>query len=337
MKKKVLFTAFNMRVGGVEKTLVNLVNNMDYDKYDITVLLQVKDGELLSQIDPHVNVKGYEFKKYKNKILKKIANVFVFLKVIISNYHKYDFAGCYASGYMPSAIVARFASKNNAAWMHTNILRYMEMSDIMDPKHKGISTEKKAIKFLNRMFFRKFKRNIFVSYNGRDAFLKLYPNEKEKTMVCHNLIDYNSIYKSSEEKINVSKTKPVFLNVGRHTEYDKKLSRILNACVKLKKDFDFELWLVGDGIETKNYKKFVRENNLEDIVLFTGLQSNPFPYYNYADAFVLCSNFEGFPTVFLESMMMNVPIITTDVSDSRKDIEDKYVPENSLLREFIGR
>lgn len=257
--------------------------------------------------------------------------MFKFIKILIKHYHKYDFAGCFVSGYFYSALVAKISSKNNAAWIHTNILKYMEYSDIMDKKHRGYSIKKKVKKYLNKMLFRKFKKNIFVSEDGRKAYLKLYPKDDDKTIVCHNLIDYNEIINKSNEPINEEILgKTIFLNVSRHTEYDKKITRIINACNKLREK-DFVVLLVGDGEDHIKYIKMVKEKKLEDKIKFLGLKTNPFPYYKIADAFILSSQFEGFPVVFLESMIMNVPLITTDVSDASIMIKEKYgiVVQNS--------
>ena len=325
-KKKVLFTAFNLGVGGVSSALINLLNQFDYEKYDVTLLLQIRQGDFLDKLNPNVNLEDYGLSKIKNKILKRIANLFIFIKILIKNFHKYDFAACYSPGYFYSALVARIASKNNAAWMHTNIINYMANSNIMDKKDKGYSTEKKVKKFLNHMFFRKFKKNIFVSEDGRKAYLSMFPNDEDKTIVCHNLIDYNDILEKSKETIDihVPRNKTIFLNVSRHTEYDKRITRIINACDKLNSEYDFLLLLVGDGEEHERYINIVKEKHLENKVKFLGLKTNPFPYYKIADAFVLSSKFEGFPVVFLESMIMNLPLITTDVSDANIIIKDKF-------------
>ena len=344
MKKKVLFTSFDLGVGGVSKALVNLVNNMDYDKYDITILLQIKQGDFLSQVNPNVKIEGYNLSKNKNKILRKFFNSFIFLKVLFKNFHKYDFAGCFVSGYFHSALVARLASKNNAAWIHTNPVYYMANSNLMDKKNKGLSTSKKLKKYLKRMQFRKFKNNIFVSYDGMNDYLALYPDDKKKSLVCHNLVDYQEIFDRSEEKINYTvKQRPVFLNVSRHTDYDKKLTRLIKACDKLKDDYDFSVLLIGDGASHDDYVKMVHDLNLDNYITFLGMKTNPFPYYKLADAFVLTSTFEGFPLVFLESMVMNVPIVTVDVSDAQRDINHKYgivVPNNDdsiydAMRQFL--
>ena len=332
-KKKVLFTAFNLGVGGVSSALINLLNKFDYEKYDVTLLLQIRQGEFLDKLNSNVKLKDYGLSKIKNKFLKKFVNLLIFIKILIKNFHKYDFAACYSPGYFYSALVARIASKNNAAWMHTNIINYMANSNIMDKKGKGYSTEKKVKRFLNHMLFRKFKKNIFVSEDGRNAYLSMFPNDKNKTIVCHNLIDYDDILEKSNESIDmqITKDKTIFLNVSRHTEYDKRITRIINACETLNKDYDFLLLLVGNGEEHERYINMVKEKHLENKVKFLGLKTNPFPYYKIADAFVLSSKFEGFPVVFLESMIMNLPLITTDISDANIMIKDKFgyvVPNN---------
>lgn len=324
MKKKILFTVFNLEMGGISKALVNLLESINYDEYDVTVLLQVNEGQFLSKINPNVKVESYNLSKCKNKIVKKILNLGKFIKILIKHYHKYDFAGCYSSGYFHSALVALLASKNNAAWMHTNIINYMANSNQMDKKNKGLSTSKKVEKFINKMRFRNFKHNIFVSYDGMNNYLNLYPKDKKKCLVCHNLIDYNDFLIKANEKIDEKyDSNCIFLNVSRHSEFDKKLTRLINACDKLR-NYDFLVLMIGNGPDHDNYVKMVQEKKLTDKIKFLGFKTNPFPYYKLANAFVLTSAFEGFPVVFLESKMMNIPIITTDVSDARRDVEGQY-------------
>ena len=79
----------------------------------------------------------------------------------------------------------------------------------------------------------------------------------------------------------------------------------------------------------------VHNYQLEDIILFLGKKTNPYPYFRMADCVLLTSDYEGYPVVFLESFILNVPLITTKVSDynevegkfgfvTSKDIEDIY-------------
>ena len=89
--------------------------------------------------------------------------------------------------------------------------------------------------------------------------------------------------------------------------------------------------MIGDGLENSYYRKLVNDKNLNDIIKFYGKKSNPFPYLKDASCLVMSSAFEGFPTTFTEAMTLNIPIITTDVSDANSIIKDKYgiVVENN--------
>ena len=68
----------------------------------------------------------------------------------------------------------------------------------------------------------------------------------------------------------------------------------------------------------------VKEKKLEEYIIFLGAQKNPYPYFNISDCLLLSSEYEGYPVVFVEAQILGLPIITTDISDSREDIENKY-------------
>lgn len=331
MKKQILFTAFNLDTGGVEKCLVNLVNSLDKSKYDITIYLQVKEGIFLNDVATNVKVFGYNFYKHKNKILKKILNISKYIIILVKNFRKFDYSICYAPGYIPSSILSLLASKNNASWMHTNLLTYME--NYKPYINKKITNKQKVKKFINRMFFRNFKKNIFVSKDAMQAYLSVYPQDKYKCSVIYNLLFSNEIIEKSKEKISLNKSDVfTFVNIGRQTEFDKRLSRIINASEKLKKEkYTFNVLLIGKGTDTKKYKKIVKQKNLEDIITFIDNQKNPYPYFKLGDTFVLSSAFEGLPTTILESLVLNIPIISTNVSDVKEIVDNKYgiVVENN--------
>ena len=115
------------------------------------------------------------------------------------------------------------------------------------------------------------------------------------------------------------------MNIGRHDEKQKQLTRLIKSAEVLKKEnYKFKIILVGVGPDTRNYKKKVKDLNLEKEIIFLGPKKNPYPYFKKCDSVILTSNFEGYPVVYIESLVFNKPIITTDVSDSKKDIEGKY-------------
>lgn len=325
MKKNILFTTLDLNIGGIETCLVNLVNNIDYSKYDVTVMLQLRRGDLLNQINKEVKIKDYNLSTMRFSLLRKIINLIKLIIIFIKNYRKYDFAACYGTGYSVSAKLAYFSSKNNAIWMHTNIIKFIENGYEVKSFFKKDTLGKVKL-FLKRIWFRKFKRYFFVSQNAIDAYLSLYPKDKEKVILCHNIVDYKKIINKSNHSVDDMYDKDCinFINVSRHTEYDKRLSRIINAASKLKEGYKFKLIMIGDGQENIYYKRLVEEKKLSNIVKFYGKKSNPFPYLKNADALVMSSSFEGFPTTFTEAMTLNIPIITTEVSDSSSIIKDKF-------------
>ena len=343
-KKKVLFTNYYLGIGGIEKALINMVNNMDFSKYDITILLQHKKGEFLNDVDRRVNIQGFNLSDSKFTLYRKAINLFKIYITIIKNYKKYDFAACYGPSHKVSAVAALKSSKNNAIWMHTNIVEHIKNEyNIAD----NTELNKKLKKFLNKIGFRKFKNNLFVSSNSLESYLSIFPEDQKKCHLCYNFIDYNKIISMSQKPINIKKdnTKFTFINIGRHSEYEKRISRIITAAESLKKNYNFIIYLVGNGTDHEKYQNMVKEKKLEKYIQFVGAQANPYPYYLLADAFVLSSAFEGFPTVYTESLVLNVPVITTDVSDAKKFINKNYgiVCENNTesliktLKKFMDK
>ena len=115
-----------------------------------------------------------------------------------------------------------------------------------------------------------------------------------------------------------------FINVGRHDEKQKKLSRIIEAAKILKADgYRFKVLWIGDGPDSEFYREEVNKNCLQGNIKFLGRKKNPYPYFKISDCVILTSDYEGYPVVFLESFILNKPIITTKVSDYEQ-VEGKY-------------
>ena len=318
--KKLLFAAYSLDVGGIEKALLTLVNYLskekegDTYKYDITLVLEEKKGIFLNDLNKRIKIIEYMPFKNKNIILQKLINLFNRMKFILKNKNKYDFSVNYATYSIPGSFVSRIASKNNCLWVHSE---YMTVFD---------NSKQEYINFFKKLKAKKFKKIIFVSENAKNIFDENYSELKEKTETIYNLIDYKEIIEKSKEEIKEKKENIyTFLNVGRHTEKDKKLSRIIEAAEKLKNDnLKFRIILVGDGADSEKYKKKVKEKKLREEIIFLGSKKNPYPYFKIADSLIMTSEYEGFPVVYIESLILGLPIITTNVSDSKKFIENKY-------------
>lgn len=314
MRKKILFTAYSLGLGGIEKALVNLLCSEEMKKYDVTLILEKKEGIFLDLLPKNVKVLEYKIFTNKNIFVRKFKNrlKLIYWKTMLHN--KFDCSISFATHSIPGAHLALASSKNNILWMHANYYITYDRD------------EKKMKNFLDSILTKRFNHIVFVSYENMREITKHYSGISKKSIVCNNLINYEEILKKSKEEIpNVKKEKSVvFANVGRHEEHQKRLSRIFYAVKKLKNEgYQFKLWLIGDGPNTDEYKKIVCEEAIEDYIYFFGKKQNPYPYLKMCDAVLLSSEYEGYPVVFVESMVLNKPIVSTRVSDY-DSLENKF-------------
>ena len=324
--KKILFSAYSLDVGGIETALITLLKYLKND-YEITLVLEKKQGVFLNDLPKEINVITYEPSTIKFTLVRKFVNFIKQTKFKMKYKNKFDFSADYATYSMPASFVARTASKNNAIWIHNN---YMNFYDNNIAQYR---------KFFNNLKITEFGKIVFVSDLDRKIFMAQFPELTKNTIVCNNLINYERIQKLSNEKIKETKKDiPTFINVGRHDEKQKKISRILDATEKLNKQgYKFRVLLIGKGTASKEYENIIKEKKLDNILML-GAKKNPYPYFKISDCFLLSSQFEGYPVVFVEAQNLNLPIITTDVSDSKKDINGKYgiVVENSEKGVYRG-
>ena len=310
--KEILFSAYSLDVGGIETALITLLKNIKND-YKITLCLEKKEGIFLNEIPENIKIITYKPNNMKNIAIRKICNYIKQQCFKIKYKNKFDFSACYATYSYSASFVARMASSNNALWVHNDYMSFYE-NDI--EKYK---------KFFEKTKAREFKKIIFVSEHDKNIFIDNFQELKEKCIYCNNLINYKKIEQKATEPCDDFKQKSnivTFINLGRHDEKQKKLSRIINAVKRLNKEgYIFRVVFVGDGPDSQMYKKQAREiKNIE----FLGKKTNPYPYLKKSDCLLMSSDFEGYPVVFIESMILGKTIITTDVSDSEKDIKNKF-------------
>ena len=304
--KKLLFSAHNLDLGGIETALVTLVNYLSNQGYDVTIALEKREGVFLERLHKEIKIIEYNTNTNKNIIIRKSCNLWNRIKFIVKYKNKFDFSASFATYSLASSFMARTASKNSALWGHSD---YFTL-------YQGNTEEVK--KFFQDIKVEEFKHIIFVTQKGANTFLEIFPNFKEKTIICNNLIDGENIIKKSHELVEDAQKEniPTFLNVGRHEERAKKLTRIIEATKMLKKEnYQFRVLFIGDGEDTDLYKQKVKEENLEDTIFLLGRKENPYPYFTISDCVILSSEYEGYPVVYLESFVLNKPIITTKVSD----------------------
>ncbi len=310
--KKILFSAYSLEVGGIETALVTLLKNI-CTKYQITLVLEKNEGVFLKDIPENIQIITYKPNNNTNKFFRKTCNFFKQELFKLKYKNKFDYSVCYATYSYPASFVARNTSKNKVLWVHNDYMNFYE------------NNVEKYKEFFNKLKVCEYQKIIFVSENDKKIFVEQFKSEESKCEVCNNLIDYEKIEQLSKEKITDFEEKKniiTFINLGRHDEKQKKLSRIIDATKRLNEEgYIFRVIFVGGGQDTEVLKKKAEGiNNIE----FLGTKSNPYPYLAKSDCLIVSSDFEGYPVVFIESLILGKPIITTEVSDSKEQIENKY-------------
>lgn len=315
MKKKMIIYMSKMSIGGMEKVLLNLLKQSNFTKnYDVTVyMLYSKEASYLKELENLVNVKLL-WKDNWNLFGKLVC----FLKIIIDLFklklknNKWDVSICYPYQHPILAKLALTSSKNNIIFIHNNLeLKYGD----------------KLKCHCKKMQFDKFKKVVCVSNDALDSFKNIYPNYMGKAVTINNYINGDEIVLKSKEKINdVDNSNLVtFINIARHEEVSKGISRIIKAASRLRNDgYKFRVILVGDGEDHQMYEDMVNDLGLEDIVLLVGNKINPYSYLKKADCFVFSSYYEGYGIVLDEARILNKPIITTDVADAKLIVDEGY-------------
>ena len=332
-KIKILFLINTLTGGGAEKVLVDLVNNLNQDKFEITVQTVVDRGVHKIHLSQDIHYKSIN--NIKNPFLCKIwlyltsfvlPSNLVYYFFIKSNY---DYEVAFLEG-VPTKLIA--ASTNNEtkkiAWVHT------DMSE--NYGHEKVFRDVNV----HKLCYNRFDTIFCVSESVKEGFKKLF-GQFRNLEVLYNPIDNKSILTKSKEIVN-----DLFIpgcvkliTVGRLCE-QKGFDRLLSACNKLViEKHNFVLWILGEGELQEVLENYVAKYNLEKNVFFLGFKENPYKYINAADFFICSSIIEGFSTVVTESVIIGTPVLTTDCPGMKEILGDSLyglIVPNSTDGIYVG-
>lgn len=347
-KKKILFNMYSLEIGGAEKSLISILNTIDYSKYEVDLFLYEKKGELIKQIPKEVNllpeVDIYKTLCESTKLTLK--NGYIRLGVIraISKYLAklrriplaYDqYMNLYANKMLPN-IGQEYDVAISNIWPHNLIV------DKVTAKKKigWIHTDYSNMKIDYRMdaeVLNKLDLIIFVSDECKNTFDEIQQDLKNKSIVMENIVSSKLIENLAEEEIeennlfNQIETK--ILTVSR-LHHEKGVDRVVDVCMKLKEDrIKFKWYIVGFGSEEEEIKLKIKELGLENHMYILGKKVNPYPYFKNCDIYVQPSRFEGKAIAITEAKIFNKPIIITNYKSARDQIRDRrtgLIVENSV-------
>lgn len=309
--KSILIFVDSLNEGGVSKVLLDLLENINKEKYDITVMTLYNQGVYIKEVKKYVkykycfdipnsndnSIKARIYRKYWGGMLR-LPESFMY-KWFVKE--KYDIEIAFMHGWSTKFISgSNNKSSKKIAWVHADLVAWNRADGVF----KDLEHHKKA--------YSKFNEIICVSKIVKEGMKNKYGIENAK--VIYNPINREKILKLTNEEISDIQLLNKFrmISIGRLSE-EKGYDRLLRVFNRLKKSgYDTQLLLIGSGEKYNELNNYILENNLEKDVTLLGFKENPYKYLRECDLFVCSSISEGFSLVIGEAMAVGIPVISVD-------------------------
>ena len=350
--KKILITMPSMLIGGAERSLLGLLESIDYKEYEVDLMLYRHEGEFMNFIPKEVNILNeideyttfdrpikdllfsklfvygiarlisklrLKLKKENESVWKQLQYISNTITPILPEIKgEYDLAICFLG--ISDVVAKKVNAKTKIAWIHTDY-------SILDPDKK-----------MDLALFDKLDYIVTVSDKCKEEFLKIYPTMKKKSIVIENILTKSFIEKQSNlinkaEDMKIEKDEITFLSVGRYSEA-KNFDNVPIICKYLvDMGFNIKWYIVGYGSDENLIKEKIKEVNMEDRVILLGKKTNPYPYIKKCDFYIQPSRYEGKAVTVTEAQILGKPVMITNYATAISQVNhdfDGYITELSI-------
>jgi glycosyltransferase involved in cell wall biosynthesis len=361
MRKNLLFCIQNLNIGGPQKSLLSLLYELDYKKYNVDLLIWSKEGSLIPYLPPEVNVVNIpEIHSYiristKETLLKSIKLIFkgeirIVIGVIstIIKYRKNMVLGRQyfweKYRYLFKKLkkeydIAIAVSGGNLAYFICDCVNASKKFTWVRSDYRVLRRDKR----IDGEYFAKVNGILTVSNICKEILDTEFPEFEAKTFVFYNLLPFKLYEKMDDEDISINRQgdEKIFLTIAR-LDPNKGLDLAIKAMRILKdKGYKIKWYVLGDGSYKNVLKQMIRENNLEDDFILLGFKNNTYSYIKECDIFVHPSRFEGKSNAVDEAKFACKPIVVTNyptVAEQVTNLENGLVvdmTEESLSNGII--
>lgn len=327
--KKILFLIHDLGQGGAEKVLVNLVNNMDRSKFDISVTVLFGGGVNEQFLAPDIHFRAVFPKEVPgNSKLMKMLTPKQLHKLCVKEH--YDIEVSYLEG--PSArVISGCQDKDTklVSWIHVE-------QHTMDKLACSFRSEKEA-----RSCYDRFDQTICVSQYVHDDFCQLLDFQKP-CCVLYNTVESDKIlFAAREAAPELEADGKIRLIAVGTLKQSKGYMRLLKIVKRLSDEqYPVHLYILGIGPLQQEMEAYIHQNRLQDSVTLLGYQTNPYKYVSKCDLFICASFAEGFSTAATEALIIGTPVCTVEVSGMKEMLgaHNKWgvVTENSEEGLYLG-
>ena len=330
-KRKILFLIPNLMYGGAERVLVNLVNNMDVNKYEITVQTLFDVGLYKKELLPHIKYRTFMHKEFRGNsyLFKTFSSTFWWKRIIKQHY---DIAVSYLEG--PTSRILSGCDDPTTklvSWLHIEL----NTSKLAAQGFRNIIEAKRA--------YERFNRIIAVSQNVKECFINCLHIENS-IEVLYNTNETEKIREraisSIEDNRFITGDVPVAVSVAKLMK-TKGFDRLLDVHKRLLDEgLKHRIYILGIGEEKNNLEEKIKKFNCNKSFILLGFKENPYSYVAKSDLYVCSSRREGFSTAVTEALIVGTPVISTNCSGAKELLgannEYGLVVENSTEGIYKG-
>lgn len=339
MKKQLLFIIDTLQCGGAEKSLISLLPLIDYNKYDVDLIIFKCGGVFEKFVPSQVKIIDHRMEYRKNTIWKKVLNkaVDAYLspqmrfnkkkhnieilwkkaRWIYGKFPKqYDVAIAYQQGLPTFFLADRVEAKKKIAWIN---------ADLYDA---GYDMD------YCRQFYERMNYVVAVSPRLLNLLAERSPWIKTKLCCIYDIVNPDLINRMSGEAIDeMPKIEGVvrLVTAGRLATPKNHLLAVEAARILRDKGLRFQWFFVGEGETRSQIEKSILNYGLQDNVVLLGFRDNPYPYISQADIYVQTSSHEGFCLTIAEAKILHKPLVSTNFDVVKDQIIDR---ENGLIAEM---
>ena len=353
MKKKVLFIIGSLQSGGVSKSMVSLLNAWDTEKYETSLLLCCKDGDVFSDYLPkniqliynpvieHV-MGGFSSLKWLlahgyfllclgvllrlilSRMSRPLASELIArMMPVVSNVH-YDLIVDYGGQQLLYYMVNKLSATKKVSFFHSDYSKWSFY----------YNADKKYYPLVDHIFT--------ISQTCVDSLKHFFPNCADRVSIMENIssptiIRLQSLESIGEFKVQVDQMKAngntILCTIG-HICRGKGFDFAIEASDILKRNGIHFKWIFIGKVLEEDLLKLITDKELNDNILLVGIQSNPYPYISLSDIVVHPSRFEGKSISLDEAKMLCKPIVVTNFSTVKDQFENRI---NASICEMNGK
>lgn len=302
----------HLKIGGVERVLVNLIEELNERGYEIDLLLVSEEGEFRSEIPDDVRV--IEVKHGRKPGIGIFASVLPLTRYLKRN--------------EPDTLLAAKPNPNQVALISR---RLAATSTRTVPSLHGMTSDQIAYydevthtakTELSKYVYPWADTIVAVSKGVMTDASETLGVPEEKFSVVYNPVVTPELFRKSERPVDhpwFDDDVPIVLSAGRFHPH-KNYSLLIEAFSIVREEMGARLVILGDGQTRPELEALVDELEIGSDVSLPGSTENPYPYMRRASVLAVSSVSEALPSTLIEAMACGCPVVSTNCSSGPREI-----------------